>query len=222
MRFLAHWNREEMIEKEFIFEFPYKEGLKKVRKLLKTDYDPTVLWVWSTMQARAVIEILKSCEREFGEEGQRVVYEALKRVGREVVEQMISKTKFEGLNEMEAVSFFATLVNTIAYASVEKPWVEGDEVMGFDIIWCPHQDVYSAFDCRVQRYFVQGMLEALREKYEKETGRELTFQVKFEKTIPAGDDVCRFVIWKAEKEDIDEWERYTELLNRRALELARK
>lgn len=212
----THWNRREMAEKGFTFVFPYSEGLKRVRELLNTDYDPAVLWVWGTMQARAVIETLKACEREFGEKGQKVVYEALKKVGREVAEQMISSSKFEGMDEAELLSFFATIVNTIAYASIEKPWVESEERVGFDILWCPHQDVYSAFDCRVQRYFVQGMLEALREKYEKETGKKLKWQVKFETTIPAGADVCRFVIWRSESED-NEWEKYTELLNRKAL-----
>jgi len=217
---MTHWNRPEMVERGFKFEFPYKEGLKKVREVLETDYDSAALWVWGTMQARAVIEILKSCEREFGEKGQKAVYDALRKVGREVVEQMISETSFKGYSEAEIMSFFATIVNTVAYASIEKPWTESDDRFGFDILWCPHQDIYSAFDCRVQRYFVQGMLEALREKYEAETGKKLNFQLKFETTIPAGAEVCKFVIWKSEGED--EWERYTEYINRRALESAKK
>jgi hypothetical protein len=56
---------------------------------------------------------------------------------------MFSKTRFEGIDEAELMSFFATIVNTIAYASIEKPWVESEERVGFDILWCPHQDVYS-------------------------------------------------------------------------------
>ncbi len=100
------------MREDFKFEFPYKEGLKKVRDVLETDYDPAVLWVWGTMQARAVIEILKSCERGFGKKEQKVVYDALRKVEREVVEQMISETSFEGYSEAEIMSFFATLVNT--------------------------------------------------------------------------------------------------------------
>lgn len=218
---MPHWERREMVDKGFKFSFPYQKGLERVRKVLKTDYDPAVLWVWGTMQARAVIEILKACEREFGEKGQRVVYDALKKVGREIVEQMLKDTEFGGMSEAEVMSFFATIVNTIVYASLEKPWFEGEKKLGFDILWCPHQDVYSAFDCRVQRYFVQGILEAFRDKFEENTGKQLKFQVRFETTIPAGADVCRFVMWESEEEE-NEWEKYTEYLNRRALEMAKR
>jgi hypothetical protein len=32
----------------------------------------------------------------------------------------------------------------------------------FDILWCPHQDRYTAFDCRIQRFFVEGMCGRLK------------------------------------------------------------
>jgi hypothetical protein len=220
-----HWQRrDERKWSKFNFGLPYRRGFERLREVIeKTDYDPTVLWVWGTMQARAVIEVLKACEREFGEKGQKVVYESLRKVGREVAEQILEDVDFSELTDLredEIMSFFATVVNRVAYASLEKPWIESSEKLGFDITWCPHQDVYAPFDCRVQRYIVQGMIDVLREKFKRERGHDLKFNIGFESTIPAGGEVCRFVMEKSDEED--KWEKYTEILNRKALEMAKK
>ncbi len=64
------------------------------------------------------------------------------------------------------------------------------------------------------------MLEALREKYEGGNGEKVEFSVKIRNDNSRGAEVCRFVIWKSEGED--EWEKYTEYINRRVLEAAKK
>lgn len=211
-------HRTEESWKRFRFNFPYREGLERLREeiLEKTDYDPSVLWIWGTMQAMAVIGTLKACEREFGAEGQRVVKEALVEVGRDVGRQMMDDLERpEGLSDAELASFFATVVNCIAYASLEEPSIDSENEVSFHILWCPHQDCYGAFDCRVQRYFVQGMLEAAREK-----GLLTDWQIRFTQTIPAGAETCRFVLWRAPGEDGRQWERDSELLEERALRMA--
>src|SRR5258706_15692461 len=81
---MGHWeHRAEKKWKDFQFNQPYAKGLKRLREdvLAKTDFDPATLWQWGTMQAMALIETLKACEAAFGEEGQRVVYESLRRGG---------------------------------------------------------------------------------------------------------------------------------------------
>ena len=162
---MPHWDsRKETNWSKFRFNQPYAKGLKRLKEdvLGKTDFDPAVLFQWGTMQAMAVIRILKDCEQEFGEKGQQVVSNSLRRIGYDMVKQTCDGLgKPEGLPEAEIVSFFATVVNTIFYASLEEPRIESEERISFDITWCPHQDHYSAFDCRVQRYMVQGMLDAL-------------------------------------------------------------
>ncbi len=218
---MAHYDhREEESWSRFKFNFPYTEGLMRLREevLGKTDFDPSVLWVWGTMQAMAVIRVLKACEREFGEEGQRVVREALVEVGRDVGRQMMGGLERpEGMSDAEMASFFATVVNCVAYASLEKPSIDSEDEVSFHILWCPHQDCYSAFDCRVQRYFVQGMLEAVKER-----GLLEGWQVRFTQTIPAGADTCRFVLWRAPDDEKSQWEKYSEQLERKALEMARE
>lgn len=218
---MAHYDhRDEDSWSRFVFNFPYAEGLRRLREevLAKTDFDPSVLWVWGTMQAMAVIEVLKACEREFGEEGQRVVKEALTEVGRDIGRQMMGELERpEGMSDAEIASFFATVVNRVAYASLEEPSIDSEDEVSFHILWCPHQDCYSAFDCRVQRYFVQGMLEAVKER-----GLLEGWQVRFTQTIPAGAETCRFVLWRAPDGDKSQWERYTEQLERKALEMARR
>lgn len=216
---MAHWeNRPESNWKKFKFNQPYAKGLKRLKEdvLAKTDFDPATLWQWGTMQAMAVIGILKECERTFGAAGQKAVYDALRRVGMDIGRQILDGvTRPEGVSDAEIISFYATVINRIAYASLEDPKIDAEDRVSFHIVWCPHQDHYQAFDCRVQRYFVQGMMEALQEK-----GREEGWQVKFTSTIPAGGETCHFELWKATPEEKSEWEKYTEQLERKALKLA--
>ncbi len=218
---MAHWeNRPEENWKKFRFNQPYQQGLKRLREevLAKTDYDPATLWQWGTMQAMAVIRILEECERVFGEEGQKIVGGALREVGRDVGRQILHNVNMqEELSDAEFMSFFATVINRIAYASLEEPAIESDELVSFHITWCPHQDHYRALDCRVQRYFVQGMMEALKEV----TGKG-GWQVRFTRTMPAGAPTCHFQLWRAADEGKSDWEKYTESLEKKALRLARK
>src|SRR5579871_5612875 len=88
---MAHWeNRPEARWKDFKFNQPYAKGLKKLREVLATtDFDPATLWQWGTMQAMALIEVLKACEENFGEKGQAVVEAALGRIGRDVGRQIL-------------------------------------------------------------------------------------------------------------------------------------
>lgn len=216
---MTHWDsRKEEAWKRFKFNFPFERGLKRLREevLEKTDFDPSVLWIWGTMQAMAVIQILKDCEREFGEKGQKVVNEALRKVGLDIGRQMMEGLERpQDMTDAEMASFFATVVNCVAYASLEDPSIDSDQEVSFNILWCPHQDYYQAFDCRVQRYFVQGMLDAVRER-----GWLGDWQVRFTRTIPAGGETCRFVLWKAPDGEKMEWERYSEQLEKKALEMA--
>jgi hypothetical protein len=219
---MAHWeNRPEPKWKEFQYNQPYAKGLKRLKEdvLAKTDFDPATLWQWGTMQAMALIQILKDCEATFGEEGQKVVYGALKKIGLDVGRQILAGTKVpEGLTAGEFTSFYATVINRIAYASLEDPKVDSPEQASFDILWCPHQDHYGAFDCRVQRYFVQGMIEAAQEYATGQFG----FEVRFDSTIPAGAETCHFTMWKATDEEKSAWVSYTELLEKKALAHAKK
>src|SRR5580704_7126663 len=77
---MPHWDhRTEARWKDFRFNQPYAKGLRRLREevLAKTDFDPATLWQWGTMQAMALIQILEACEARFGEEGQKLVYDAL-------------------------------------------------------------------------------------------------------------------------------------------------
>ncbi len=216
---MPHWDsRPEPAWKKFKFNQPYEKGLKRLKEevLGKTDFDPATLWQWGTMQAMAVVEILKACEAKFGKEGQDTVYDALRRVGLDVGRQILrNATLPEGIPDVEVASYYATVVNRIAYASLEAPRVKGKDRASFDILWCPHQDHYGAFDCRVQRYFVQGMIDAMKER----AGRDYGLQVRFDATIPAGAPTCHFTIWRAEGKE-DAWGKFTERINEKAIEIA--
>jgi hypothetical protein len=217
---MAHWqDRPEEKWQRFHFQQPYAKGLDRVRKVLaETDFDPATLWQWGTMQAMAIIQVLKDAEAELGEKGQALVYGSLRKVGYDVGKQILAGfTLPDDFTPAEFASFYATVINRIAYASLEAPRIDGEEQVSFDILWCPHQDHYQAFDCRVQRYFVQGMIDAARE-----LGSTWGFEVRFDSTIPAGAQTCHFTLWKASDEEKSQWATYTSVLERKALEHARK
>jgi hypothetical protein len=218
---MAHWeHRPEARWKEFRFNQPYARGLRRLREevLARTDFDPATLWQWGTMQAMALIQVLEDSEAAFGEAGQKVVLESLRKIGLDVGRQILAGTTLpEGMTPAEFASFYATVLNRIAYASLEEPRIDAEDRVTFDIVWCPHQDHYRPFDCRVQRYFVQGMLEAARE-----FSRLWGFEVRFDTTIPSGAQTCHFSLWKAREGEKAEWERYTRLLEQKALERARR
>jgi len=213
---MAHWeHRDEPGWQSFRFNQPYAKGLQRLRDevLAKTDFDPATLWQWGTMQAMALVGVLEAAEAQFGAAGQQMVGDAVSKIGLDVGRQILAGTTIpDGMSEAEFFSFYATVLNRIAYASLEAPQIDGAGKVTFDILWCPHQDHYGAFDCRIQRYFVRGMIHAAQEHA---LGRN--WQVKFDTTIPSGAHTCHFTMWKATDAEAHEWNAYSQLLETKAL-----
>lgn len=212
---MAHWeHRDEPRWKDFRFNQPYAKGLERLRRdVLTTDFDPATLWQWGTMQAMALVGVLEAAERRFGAEGQAMVGDAIAAIGLDVGRQILAGTIVPAdMSEAEFFSFYATVINRIAYASLEAPKIDDSGKVSFDILWCPHQDHYGAFDCRIQRYFVRGMIQAAQEHT---LGRG--WQVKFDSTIPAGAPTCHFTLWNATDEEAAAWDEYSRTLEAKAL-----
>jgi len=196
--------------------WPFAEAVDGFRKkaLANKDYDPASTFVWGQMMAVGLIEALKAVEERFGEEGHDVMRAALSRVGDRILSEMV-----EGVDPppdatpQEMTSLIASWINEVCYASIEKPHV-GDEGSDFDIHYCPHEDVYGAFDCRVQRYYVEGMIAAGRRQF----GNSM-FDVRFTSTIPSGSHVCHFDMFPKTKAEDDEWNEYSDRLRSRALNI---
>ena len=212
-----HWqHRDEPRWREFKFNQPYAKGLARLRDdvLAKTDFDPATLWQWGTMQAMALVAALEAAERAFGADGQKLIGDAIAKVGLDVGRQILAGIELPAdMTEAEFFSFYATVINRIAYASLEAPRIDGAGKVTFDILWCPHQDHYQAFDCRIQRYFVRGMIEAAQEQ-----ALASGWQVRFDTTIPSGSETCHFTLWKPDSEsERAEWNAYSQLLEAKAL-----
>jgi len=195
---------------------PYSDAVKNFRKAIegREDFDPAVLFAWGTMQATAVLNILKAAEETFGKAGQEMVRKALNEAGYEAMEGLLKNSDFpEDVDEMERASYLVTGINTVLYASLEKPWLVSGDRCEFEILWCPHQDRYSAFDCRVQRYFVEGMFQAIKDS----GGEQVSAWV--ERLIPHGADCCHFIV-ERRKGDAGKnpWHAYSDELGRRAFE----
>ena len=195
---------------------PYKEALDRFRDrvLDRDDFDPTSLFQFGLFMSMAVINILKENEKSFGIEGQKAVNRALIKTGYEVGKQIVEDIEFPpDTKPIELMSFIATIINTQAWTSIEDPRIDSDDKCSFDILWCPLDKIYSAFDCRIQRYLVQGIIDAVRDS----KVIDADFQVEFTKTIPAGADCCNFVIKEKKPGEPDKWETYSRLLERKAL-----
>jgi predicted hydrocarbon binding protein len=195
---------------------PFKEALDKFREdvLGRDDFDPTALLQFGLFMSMAVINLLKENEARFGVEGQRAANDALIKTGFDVGKEIVEGADIPpDISPIELMSFLATIVNTQAWTSIEEPTIDSEENCSFNILWCPLQDVYKAFDCRVQRYLVQGIINAFREKnpFKKD------YQIEFTKTIPAGAECCRFVIKEKKSGEPDKWETYSKLLERKAI-----
>ena len=195
---------------------PYSEAVENLRQAIKDreDFDPAVLFVWGTMQATGLLNTLKAVEETFGAEGQEVVRKAINEAGYEAMASFLENSTFpEDLEKTELMAYMVTGINTVLYASLEKPWKLEKDHFEFDILWCPHQDRYTAFDCRVQRYFVEGMIQAMEDK-----GKGGLTPI-CEKLIPHGAECCHFSVdpYDPEKER-NPWHVYSEELARRALE----
>lgn len=184
------------------------------KALHRDDYDPARLFKWGQMMALAVVRMMEGVEKRFGAEGQEVMTKILTDLGREIGREVLKDREFPpGMRPIEVVSAFVTYVNEEVWASPEVPRVVSDEECTCDVLWCPHQDHYKPFDCRVQRYIVQGLLEAFQES----TG--IAADARFTQIMPKGAETCRFEIRlpsPAMKER--EWTQYSAELAQRALE----
>jgi hypothetical protein len=198
-------------------KWPFAEAVEGFRRkaLANPKYDPASTFVWGQMMAVGLIAMLKAVEERFGGEGHDVARAALKEVGERILTEMLEGVEVpEGLTSSEIASLYASWINEVVYASIEAPRVEG-ETANFDIHYCPHEDVYGAFDCRVQRYFVEGMIAAGRRTF-----GEGIFDVSFSSTIPSGSRTCHFDLFPKESGSSDAWNDYSERLRGRALKLA--
>jgi len=206
----ATWNQTKLGE-------PFKETLNRFRDevLPRDDFDPTSLLQFGLFMSMAVINILKEAEKRLGKKGQEVVIDALIKTGYSMGNQILEDIQLPAdISDTELMSFLATIINTQAWTSVEDPRIDTEDKCSFDIIWCPLQDVYKAFDCRVQRYLVQGIMDAFRDSGVLSND----FQVEFKTTIPAGAQTCLFEITKKKQEQSDKWEDYSKILEKKALE----
>jgi len=206
----ATWNRTKLGE-------PFKEALIRFRNevLPRDDFDPTSLLQFGLFMSMAVINILKETEKRLGKEGQAVIIDALIKTGYSMGTQILEDIHLPAdLSDIELMSYLATIINTQAWTSIEDPRIDSKEQCSFDIIWCPLQDVYKAFDCRVQRYLVQGITNAFRDSGVLSN----EYQVEFKTTIPAGATTCLFEITKKNPHERDKWEDYSKRLENKALE----
>jgi len=196
--------------------WPFAEAVEGFRSkaLANRDYDPASTFVWGQMMAVGLIEMLKDIEQRFGGDGHDVARAALRRVGRKILGEMLDGVEVPpDVTGPEAASLLASWINEVCYASIEKPNVSGGGA-DFDIHYCPHEDVYGAFDCRVQRYLVEGMLDAAREIF-----ADNGFDVAFATTIPSGSHTCHFDIFQRPDPGTDAWNEYSNRLRERALKI---
>jgi len=181
--------------------------------LSRKDYDPARLFKWGQMMALAVVRMMEGVEKTFGAKGQEIMNGILVHLGRQIGREVLKDYQISpGKRPIEAISAFVTYVNEEIWASPEIPRVLSDTECICDVLWCPHQDHYRPFDCRVQRYIVQGLLEAFQEK------TEIVVDARFTQIIPQGAETCRFEVRILRPGEKREWTQYSSELAERALQ----
>lgn len=194
--------------------WPFADAVEgfRAKALANPSFDPASTFVWGQMMAVSLIAMLKSAEERFGADGHDAMREALREVGDRIATEMLAGvTRPADLTRAEVASLFASWINEVAYASIEAPEVDGENA-SFEIRYCPHEDVYGAFDCRVQRYLVEGMIAAARRSFGEDV-----FDVSFATTIPSGSSTCHFDLFPREAGASDAWNDYSERLRGKAL-----
>lgn len=180
--------------------------------LSNEDYDPARLFKWGQMMSLALIRAIKAIEKNFDSAGQKVINQVLVHLGREIAQEILKDFIWPPqAKEIEVVSKFVSYINEEIWASPEIPLIINDKECRCDVLWCPHQDHYQAFDCRVQRYIVQGLLEAFQDY----TG--LAVDAKFTQIIPKGAKTCQFHIRLISPQTKREWNEYSAQLAAKAL-----
>lgn len=195
---------------------PFHEVLEefRVKVLPRDDFDATSLLQFGLFMAKALINVLTETEKRLGTEGQQVIIDALIKTGYEIGSQIVHNINPpQNIPDVELMSFLATIINTQAWTSIENPKIHDETQCSFDILWCPLQRIYKAFDCRVQRYLVQGIINAFNDS--KILKHE--YQIDFKSTIPAGAETCHFSIVRKVAGEQDKWEDYSEKLAQKAL-----
>jgi len=163
--------------------------------------------------ALAVVRMMEGVEKTFGAKGQEIMNGILVHLGRQIGREVLKDYQISpGKRPIEAISAFVTYVNEEIWASPEIPRVLSDTECICDVLWCPHQDHYRPFDCRVQRYIVQGLLEAFQEK------TEIVVDARFTQIIPQGAETCRFEVRILRPGEKREWTQYSSELAERALQ----
>lgn len=193
---------------------PYAQACANFRGAVqgRDDFDPAVLFVWGTMQAKGLLYMLEALEEAFGEEGQQVARKAINKAGFEACQEMLANSQLpKDASEIELLSFIVTGINCVLYASLEKPWIVDENRFDFDILWCPHQDIFRPFDCRIQRYFVEGMIGAV------EAAGYSSLLPVVDKFMPKGADCCHFQVTKRDNDGDNPWNEYSNQLAARAL-----
>ena len=195
---------------------PFHEVLEEFREkvLPRDDFDATSLLQFGLFMAKALINVLTETEKKLGTEGQQVIIDALIKTGYEIGSQIVNNIILPpNISDIEVMSFLATIINTQAWTSIEDPKIHDETYCSFDILWCPLQRIYKAFDCRIQRYLVQGIINAFSDS--KVLKHE--YQIDFKSTIPAGAETCHFSIVRKVAGEQDKWEDYSEKLAQKAL-----
>lgn len=199
------------------FNVPFARAVECFRRdaLSRPDYDPATMVVFGSLMSRGLLEMLQAVEREFGEKGQEVATRALVEVGRKAGEEALRGVQLPpDMSPVERASVFITYLNEVFYASVEEPVIESEDACSFHIQWCPLQDIYSPLDCRIQRYLVEGELQAA-------SALMGDFQVAFDHGKPSGHPTCHFSIRRRQPGEESAWEDYTRSINRKGLEKSR-
>ncbi len=213
---------------------------QKFLKDIKDDaeFEPISVLKWGQIMATILLNTIKAVEKKFGKKGQRICknvsFDYGMKLGQESSKYLkpLLPEKIDEKNQVETWLKILSWMNRNIYASPDSVKLVNKDEGYFDIIWCPHQDIYSARDCRIQRWVVSGFMagvisslqDVLKERYSgADFSNFLNMNVEVTELIPKGAETCHFKVWKRKPGEDQVWEKYSKKLEDREMkELGKK
>lgn len=196
------------------------------------EFEPISVLKWGQIMATILLNTVKAVEKKFGRKGQRICKNVSFNYGVQLGQESskflkpLLPEKIDESNQVETWLNILSWMNRNIYASPDAVKLINKDEGYFDIIWCPHQDIYSARDCRIQRWVVSGFMtgvisslhDILQERYSgADFSNFLNMNVEVTELIPKGAKTCHFRVWKRKKGEDQVWEKYSKHLEDREM-----
>lgn len=171
--------------KDDTFPIEMNEYESKFWKLaLDEAEDPRRYLIAARFFLKMVVRVVLAVEKEFGDRGHEVCYEAMRKIGVEVVERAVEKMGLKGKTDLPSFMEVLKYCDRQFFGIRSEITKKEDRDCMYEISFCPvmhHEDIGKR-DCRMFSWYFRGMQDAMNPD----------FRWELHGTVPSGDEKCIF------------------------------